>query len=370
MLGAAWCQLAFQYLASSLRAFGRFRPVSIAHALQAAVGGGIGVLLVWSHGAWGLLWGWIAGSALALLVMRRAVPEAPLRPAQPRQGLSLARAGLPIFAYFATTLALRSVDRLALLRFGGHDRLGLYAIGLMAAGMVLYLPEAAAYVLFPRMAAAAHGARDPVATRMECVRAQRALAVTVPLLVAIGIASAGPVVSALLPDYRGGLPALRALAIGAAMMSAATIPGYSLLAAGRFRALLSIGVAATLADAAGVGFVAFRTRDPGSVALAAAAGYTLFAAGIIAAAAREWFAGAAERAQTLAAGLVPGAWVGLASWLASRLGSDASWTAASLRAVAVTAVYLPVLWWFGRGAGIASLVREWMGRRRAPPLEE
>src|SRR5207249_5619198 len=103
-----------------------------------------------------------------------------------------------MFAYFLISIVLRSLDRIALVHFAGNERLGLYTLGLMTAGLILYLPEAAAAVLFPRMAAAARGAREAERTRVEVMRSQRAITVTLPPAVAIGMVWAGPVVAWLL----------------------------------------------------------------------------------------------------------------------------------------------------------------------------
>jgi O-antigen/teichoic acid export membrane protein len=316
---------------------------------------------------WGLLLGWNAGALLALLWMWRAVPEAPRLPGHPGDGLSLVKAGFPIFLYFAATALLRSIDRWALLYSGGEEALGLYGIGLMAFGLALYVPEAAAYVLFPRVAAAFHGSQDRALARDQCIMAQRALAVLVPWIVGLGMIWAGPVVHALLPDFRSGLPAMRVLAIGAAMYSAATVPGYYLLAAGRFRLLLGSALGALLVTAALVLSVASRWPAPTPVAGAAASGYTLFAAAVLVAASREWFPGSARsRRASLAAGLVPGAWVG-ASWLLlERIGSDASPGTAVVRTVVLALLYLPIAWWLGRGSGLGGLMRAWILRRWRP----
>jgi O-antigen/teichoic acid export membrane protein len=91
----------------------------------------------------------------------------PLVPASPREGLALARLGFPVFGLFAASVLLRSVDRLALVRYATPADLGHYSIGLLAAGLVIYLPESAAAVLYPRIAAAAGGSRDRERTRVE-----------------------------------------------------------------------------------------------------------------------------------------------------------------------------------------------------------
>src|SRR5262249_12099189 len=159
-------------------------------------------------------------------------------------------AGLPIFAFYTLSLVLRSTDRLAFVRFGAPAALGQYSLGLMAVGLVLYVPEAVGFVLFPRFAAAAAGAHDVRATRDQVVRGHRALGVLLPLPVALAMIWAGPVVAAVLPDYRAGVDALRLLALGALGLSVGTLPGYWLLASGAHRALLTIGVLAVLLNAA------------------------------------------------------------------------------------------------------------------------
>jgi O-antigen/teichoic acid export membrane protein len=359
MLVAVLLQLAFQYLSSALRAFGRFRAVSLGHAIQAFAGGGLGLVLVWRFGLWGLVLGWNAGSLLALLWMRSAASETPFVPANPRVGLTLARAGLPIFGYFAATLVLRSVDRIALLRYGGAEALGLYGLGLTAVGIVLYLPEAVAFVLFPRLSAAARGARDPERTRGEAVRVHRALTVALPLAVGIAMVWAEPVLGRLLPAYRAGVPALRVLAIGALMLSAATVPSYFMLAGTRRGRLVVLGVVAGLANAILVFSVAARDPRPIAIAVAAVAGHTLFTMALLLQVGREWFASVSERMRHLGGSLLPAIWAGGVALGACAIGSGEGWGTAVWRSAVVALAYLPVLLVLGRGIGLRSLARDW-----------
>ncbi|MGH2669105.1 MAG: oligosaccharide flippase family protein, partial [bacterium] len=149
MLVAVFLQAAVQYHAGSLRAHGEFQRVSAALAIQGVLGGGLGLLLVARYSAWGLLWAWIAGSLAALAWLRVGSFRPPLKPRGLRNGIALAWLGLPVFAFFLVSLVLRSVDRMAFVRYAGTEGLGLYSLGLMAAGLILYLPEAAATVLYP-----------------------------------------------------------------------------------------------------------------------------------------------------------------------------------------------------------------------------
>ena len=194
----------------------------------------------------------------------------------------MVRGGFVVFASFLVSLVLRSVDRIALIRFGRPEDLGAYSLGLMAAGLVLYLPEAAAAVLYPRIVAAADGARDPAAVRAQVLRAQRALTVLLPPAVAVAMVWVGPVLAAWMPQYRDAAGAVRLLGAGALLLSASTLPGYWLLGSGRGRTLLLAGLAATAVTAALVFGVASRAPLPAPVAAASGAGYGLFAAAIVA----------------------------------------------------------------------------------------
>lgn len=349
MLAAALLQLAVQYHGSALRARGRFGAVSGSAAAQALLGGGLGLLLVVRHGIPGLLWGWLAGTLLALAWVRLAAPGVPLGPGSPRDGAALVRGGYVVFAAFLLSLVLRSVDRLAFLRFGTAEDLGAYSLGLMAAGLVLYLPEAAAAVLYPRIAAAAEGAIDPAAVRAQVRRAQRALAVLLPPAVAVAMVWVGPALAAWMPRYGGATGAVRLLAVGALLLSASTLPGYWLLGSGRGRTLLAAGLAATAAAAALVFGVASRSPFPAPVAAASSAGYGLFAAAIVAAASRDLADGPGGRWGFALLSFLPAAWASAAVLLACRWGGEASAATALLRTAAVLLAYLPVLAWLGRG---------------------
>lgn len=353
MLVAAVLQLAVLYLASSLRAHGRFGAVSRGQGLQAVIGGGLGIALLWRFGVWGLISGWIAGTLVAIGLMWRAVPEAPLVPAEPATGFGLARAGLPLFAFYALSLLLRSSDRLALVRFGAPAALGQYALGLMAAGLVLYGPEAVGFVLFPRVAAAAAGARDAESTRAELLRAHRTIAVLLPLPVLLAVLAAGPVVTSLLPAYAAGLPALRLLAVASLLFSASTLPGYFLLAAGYVRRLLVFGGLAVALDLVVVFAVAARDPRPESVAWAALAGYGAFALALVAAAAPVLFGSLAGRARFVATSFGPPLATGVLVLAACAWrGGVESWTAALARAAVVVPLAAAMLVAFARGFGL------------------
>ncbi|MEO5616697.1 MAG: hypothetical protein ABIS67_02920, partial [Candidatus Eisenbacteria bacterium] len=264
----------------------------------------------------------------------------------------------------ALSLLLRSTDRLAFVHAGAVPALGHYSLGLMAAGLVLYAPEAVGFVLFPRLAAAAQGARDAVATRAELLRAHRALSVALPLPVALGLLWAGPLVAAWLPDYRDGIPALRLLAFAALLFSVSTLPGYFLLAGGFNRRLLAVGAGAVALNAALVFGAAARDPRPASVALAAVGGYAVFAIGLVAAASAALFERGADRARFVAVSFVPAVWTGGVALAVSARWESVS-AGSALRATAVLALLaLPVLALIAHGLGLLTANP---GRAPVPP---
>ena len=280
MLIVSLLQLVFQYLASALRAHGRFRAVSLAGSLQALVGCALGIAMVTRWGALG------APVGLARRHPdrpRRDAPRAIPGPRCPRPARSRSRTRarrLPIFAYFAITLLLRSADRLALVRFAAPDSArALQVSGIMAAGLVVYVPEAAAFVLFrasrPRAAAAP-------ATRLRWSRSRSAPIARsrswLPFLV--GTRARGEdrsVVARLLPHYREGVTALKALRIGALMLSRRHHPAATSCSAGprRGRRSCAGGAIAAALSAMAVFAVAALIRRPLPVAIAGASGCAL-----------------------------------------------------------------------------------------------
>jgi O-antigen/teichoic acid export membrane protein len=358
MLVAALFQVAIHYHTSVLRACGDFGRVGAATTLQAAIGGGVGLATVWRAGVSGLLWGWLLGCVVAIVVLRRSRHRPPLAPAPPREGVPLVRAGFPLFAFFVLSLIIRSVDRIALVRFGGNDALGHYSLGLVASGLVLFPPEAVASVLFPRIAAAAEGARDAIRTRAEVTRAQRTLAALLPLPVGLGALWAGPVVQQVLPAFGGGIWALRILAVGALALAAGTLPGYYLLGSGKGRSALAAAAGAGLLAAMGIFGVASWAPRASAVAIAAAAGQALWAAVMLGQAVGLLAEGAAARRRLWLASFAPALWAG--AWMLGLSAFGPETAAAALwRSLGFVAAYLPVLVFFTRGLGLREVLADW-----------
>lgn len=341
MLLAAVVQLAILYHAASLRAHGDFSITSVGLALQALVGGGLGILTVWRLGVWGLVIGWIAGGVCAIAWMRRSPWRPPLMPAGPKEGMALAARGFPIFAFFTLTLVIRSLDRIALARYADNQALGLYSLGLTAVGLVLYLPEAAAAVLFPRVAAAAQGARDAEEIRLQVVRAHRFLMATLPALIGPGVLIAPWVLALVLPQFAESLATLRVLAVAALVFSMATIPSYYLLGSSRSPSVLGVPASAAVVAAAAIFGTAMVAPGAVEVAWATTVGYACFALAMLGLATPRLAQAPGDRLWLWARTLAPVAWsAALMLWLSRA--PDATAAGMALRTAGFLALYAPV----------------------------
>jgi O-antigen/teichoic acid export membrane protein len=188
----------------------------------------------------------------------RSRRNAPLSPAPATEGLDVMQAGFPYYVYLASSLMMRQLDRLIILRFLGMEMLGYYGLAVMALGLMLYLPDAVTFVLYPRLQREfAEAGNDPGAIREQVERVLRTLAVFVPALAAVAFFLAGPVVQFLLPDFTPGVTAVRVLCFGATGLVFCNLASIVLMTVER-QTLLIPG--AVLSAVAGAGFDLLAVR--------------------------------------------------------------------------------------------------------------
>jgi len=235
------------YHLTLLRSHGNIGAVSMWFVLQGTIGVGLGLALIPTLGAWGLLWGWFAGTGVATLsVIWQGRAVAPLVPTVARDSITLLSIGLPMFVYTLSNFFMRSLDRVIIFRFLGTHALGLYGLAVMAVGFLLTLPDAVAYVLYPQLVRRyREGGDAPAAIRDQVQRAIRALSVLMPPLCALAYLAADDVVRWLLPSFIDGVPALRILCFSAAGLSLANLGSIVLMTLGRQRLLVPVALGMT-----------------------------------------------------------------------------------------------------------------------------
>ena len=223
------------YHLTLMRSHGKISAVSAWFLLQSVIGVALGLALIPTIGAWGLLWGWVAGTLVATATaMWRGHAVVPLSAAPSRESMHLIAVGLPMFMYGLSGFLMRSLDRVIILRFLGTQPLGLYALAVSAVTFLLTLPDAVAYVLYPQLVQRYRQSGDDPAAILDLVeRAVRVIAVGTPALCAIAYLGADDLVEWLLPRFREGVPALRILCFSAAGLALANLASIVLMTLGR-----------------------------------------------------------------------------------------------------------------------------------------
>jgi len=144
-----------------------------------------------------------------------------------------------MFVFLSSNLVMRSIDRVIILKFLGTQQLGYYSVAVMALMFLLYLPDAIAFVLYPRLLREFHsGADQPEVIRPTIERFLRGLAVVMPLLCGLAYLCARDAVLLVLPKFFAGVTALRVLTFGAGALSFVSIASITLMTLQRGRLLL------------------------------------------------------------------------------------------------------------------------------------
>lgn len=233
---------------SILRSHGDITTISRWMMIQGAIGSVLGLSLLPVLHAWGLLLGWLAGcvSAFAYSTWRARV-HAPLVARPSSDSPALAAVGLPMFVFIASSLVMRTFDRILILHYLSTVEMGYYSLSLMALTFLLYLPDSLTYVSYPRLLRD-YGAsgQDPAAIRPQVLRVLRAMSVLVPVMCGIAFVMSRPVVLILLPKYLPGVRAMRLLGFGAAALAFGNFAAIVLMTLGRRVHLLAVSVAGAL----------------------------------------------------------------------------------------------------------------------------
>jgi polysaccharide transporter, PST family len=228
------------YYMTLLRSHGNIHAVSGWFLIQGAIGTVVGLALIPVAGMWGLLIGWtVATLAATLFVQFQSHGRVPLLPRPSLDGTLLLRVGFPMFVFLSSNLVMRSIDRVIILKFLGTQMLGYYSVAVMALMFLLYLPDAIAFVLYPRLLREFHASGDrPEAVRATVDRFLRGLAVVMPLLCGLAYLCARDAVLLVLPKFFAGVTALRVLTFGAGALSFVSVASITLMTLQRGRLLL------------------------------------------------------------------------------------------------------------------------------------
>lgn len=255
---------------SILRSYGDIGALSKWFVIQGLVGSGLGLVLMFWFGRWGLLWGWLAGCFLAFLFLAwRGRHVLPRLPAPALASLDLLQVGLPLYLFSASSIVMRNLDRIVVLRFLGTQALGYYGLSVNVLTLLMAVPDSFAYVSYPILVKRfSEASNDPEAIRSRVERLVRGVSVGLPLAAGLCALGARDLVHAVLPRYDACVAPLRILAFGATGLSLSAFASIVLMTVGRRIILVPSAVFLT-AMSGGLQLLSLRLNG-GLVGIAAA----------------------------------------------------------------------------------------------------
>jgi len=316
---------------------------------------------------WGLLWGWVAGCFVSWgFVMYRGRKVIPLAPSPALEGLDLLQVGIPLYVFTASSIVMRNLDRIVVLRFLGTQALGYYGLSVNVLTLLMAVPDSLAYVSYPQLVRRfSEAGEDPSAIREQVDRLVRVVAVGLPLAAGLCALWSRDLVHALLPRYDACVSPLRVLAFGATGLSLSAFASIVLMTVGR-RIILVPAAVFLSALSGGLQLLSLRWNGGLTGIAAAAASAYLISGAVLLSLAAAGVGFAFGRGLTLIARcLAPTAIAALLTWGLGRLlihepaplvlGRVGLLLGASL---ALAGVYLLLVWPFARGIGVRSLLTE------------
>jgi len=258
-----------------LRAWGTYSVLAVAGVVASLsqfvliLGGAV------AYGVRGAILGWLAATLVTLLYLHFA-SGLRIRPHLSLDVIGrLIRVGLPIAAIIFADVLLRTVDGVIILKYSDAYRLGLYDVAMRMAGYLYRIPEAAGFVLMPRIWER-YGARDDVAALRQHVINPTVMAATImPVMSGIMFILAPYVIRTIVPRFSPCIFAVQIMAMSAVFLALPMAANGLLIALNKEKiVVLAKGVGAALV-AAGAYWSVQRTVSLSPVAMAAGVGYAV-----------------------------------------------------------------------------------------------
>lgn len=262
---------------STLRSHGDFAAISHWFVLQGLIGSALGLVLMMWWGRWGLLWGWSLGCLVSwLYVQWRGRRVLPWLPGPSLDCLDLVQVGLPLYLYTASSIIMRNLDRIVVLRFLGTQALGYYGLSVNVLTLLMAVPDSLVYVSYPRFVKGfTEGGPEAIGGQVE--RLARGMALGIPLAAGLLALLVRDAVHLLLPRYDASVPAMQALAFGATGVALGSLGSVVVMTIGR-RMLLVPAAAFLIALSGGMQLLVVRWQG-GLDAVAAATAFAYLVSG-------------------------------------------------------------------------------------------
>jgi len=302
-----------------LRSWSNFGPLVVGELVRTAsqfalMVGGAALL-----GVTGVMLGWL-GAALVVLVYLHGVSRILIRPSLNRTHIiRLFLVGLPIAAISFSDVLLRTVDGIILVHFYGQEQLGLYSMAMQMATYLFAIPQAAGFVIWPKVLEAYGG---------EEVRRQRRRTVLLPTIAAAAMLPVVggmawlllPAATALVvPDFLPAVPAAQVLGLGATFLALPLATNAALVARNREFVVVLAKLIGSAAIAAAVWRMVHISAPLVNIATAACAGFAISGVLSLGLQLSQFLPRRSAVVREMVLAVLPFAWSAGAIWAAQRL---------------------------------------------------
>ncbi len=349
-----------------LRSWSRFGILAIGELVRTAAQFVLMIGGAWLMGVTGVMLGWLAGGMVVLLYLDRA---SRIRTSGRVIWSHLGRlglVGLPVALISLSDVLLRSIDGTVLVRFYGEEQFGLYSVAMQMAAYLYTIPQAAGFVIWPKVLES-YGGEETPQRRRRVLLPTTGLAALMPLIGGIAFLMLPSAIDIVVPRFADSVPAAQVLSMGATFLALPLSTNAALVANDREGTVIATKLAG--ATVAGVG-AWYLVRGGGAmvgVAIAACSGYALAAVLSLVVQLRSFYPTTGRLAREVLLVLAPTAWAAAALWathlIAGPLGIvPARFLDGALSVIIFLTLCLPCAVWADRQTGavreISSVIRD------------
>lgn len=339
-----------------LRSWSRFRVLALGELVRTIAQFVFMIAGAYYWGVTGVMVGWLA-SAMAVLAYLDwgSALKVSWRAVWPHIW-RLGVIGLPVALISLSDVLLRSIDGTVLVRFYGEERFGLYSVAMQMAAYMYTIPQAAGFVLWPKVLESYGADEDPERRRRRVLVPTLGLAALLPVLGGLAWVLMPAAVGLLVPKFAPSVPATQVLGIGSTFLALPMATNAALVAGDQELTVIATKLAGAAVTGGGTWHLVHHQGSLVAVALVTCAGYALAAVLSLLAQMGGFYPSRLRLVGAVLSTLAPTAWVAGALWVTyvvvAHLRLTVEQPVGALLGVAVFLVLsIPCLIWADRQTG-------------------
>ncbi len=256
-----------------LRAWGTYSVLAVAAVVMSLAQFGLIVAGAVLFGLLGAMWGWLAAVTVSLLYFAVA-GNFYIRPHLDGPMLwRLIRVGVPIAGVLFSGILLRTIDGVLVIKYFDAYRFGLYSVAMQIAAYLYRIPEAAGFVLMPRIWERYGADRRPEALRDYVIRPTLAAGLIMPILAGFVFIILPVMINTLIPRFSPAIFAAQILSLAAVFLALPVAADGALIAFNKEWIVIVNKLAGAAVAAAGIlALLTIPTIEPSLARIAMVAG--------------------------------------------------------------------------------------------------